>query len=87
MTIDDSDKKTILNRIIDKIILDHDPNEKVHHLDLHFKIPLMFSDNLFCLKTSKCSTFPFTSRSKTLKKLIPHRRYYSTVTLLAKLRG
>jgi len=78
--IDDSDKKTILNRIIDKIVLDYNSVDKVHHLELHFKIPLMFSDSLFCLKTFKCSTFPFTSPPKTLRKSIPPQRYYSTVT-------
>jgi len=80
MDIGDSDKKNILNRIIDKIVLDHNPVERVHHLDVHFKIPLMFSDNVFCLKTSRCSTFSFTSPPKTLRKLIPPQRYYSTVT-------
>ena len=78
--IGDSDKKNILNQIIDKIVLDHNPVERVHHLDVHFKIPLMFSDNVFCLKTSRCSTFPFTSPPKTLRKSIPPQLYYSTVT-------
>jgi hypothetical protein len=57
--------------VIDKIVLDHDPIEKVHHLDVQFKIPIVFSDNNESMKTLTYDTLPFTSPPKTLRKLIP----------------
>lgn len=79
-------KRSMLDLLLDKVILNHDSKTRLHHLDIHLRIPLVMSGN----KKGASKDAPIISNSNLLKvsgDLIQSRPIYSTVTLLAKLRG
>ena len=80
-------KRELLNTILDKILVDYDPLEKVHILTINFKIPVLLGDedrpkggrNQVVIKPPK-------SGRKPLDQSEPVRDY-STVTDLARFLG
>ena len=77
----------ILRSVPEKVIVSHDPVNKVHHLDLELRIPLDFSEIEKGYKRK--TTYPFTSPKILINRgnSFPPDALYSTVTDLARLRG
>ena len=85
--INDIGKKEVLHQIIERIILDHDPQKRVHYLDVHFRIPMVFEDTK---KGRTLSTRILKNPVKTTSKRPNHTSpglHYSTVTDFARFRG
>jgi hypothetical protein len=72
--------------VLDKVILNHDSKNQLHHLDVHLKIPLILTD----YQNGGEKHVPQKSGYNSLinmGNLTLSRSFYSTVTLFAKLRG
>jgi hypothetical protein len=79
-------RRSVLDSLLNKVILNHDSNTLIHHLDLHLRIPLVVSGN----KKGESKDSPIISNSNSLKvsgDLIQDGSLYSTVTLFAKFLG
>jgi hypothetical protein len=73
-----TNKGLVLKSILDKIILNHDSKTKLHHLDIHLRIPLVLYQN----KKGESNDTPLKMTSKPLKTsgdYIQSRPFYSTV--------
>ena len=67
-----------MDLLLDKVILNHDSKTRLHHLDIHLRIPLVMSGN----KKGASKDAPIISNSNLLKvsgDLIQSRPIYSTV--------
>jgi DNA invertase Pin-like site-specific DNA recombinase len=79
-------KRSMLDLLLDKVILNHDSKTLLHHLEIHLRIPLVISGN----KKGASKDAPIISNSNLLKvsrDLIHNRTNHSTVTDFAKFRG
>ena len=79
-------KRSMLDLLLDKVILNHDSKTRLHHLDIHLRIPLVMSGN----KKGASKDAPIISNSNLLKvsgDLIQSRPIYSTVTDFARFLG
>ena len=80
------EKRSIIKMVLDKVILNHDSKNQLHHLDVHLKIPLILTD----YQNGGEKHVPQKSGYNSLinmGNLTLSRSFYSTVTLFAKLRG
>jgi hypothetical protein len=71
-------KRSLLNIILDRVILNHDPNTLLHTLEMNLRIPLLLSE----IKKGELLSAPFNLSSKPLKNkgdLTQSRSLYSTV--------
>jgi hypothetical protein len=71
-------KRSVLNIILDKVILNHDQNTLLHTLEMNLRIPLLLSE----IKKGELLSAPSNVSSKPLKNkgdLIQSRSLYSTV--------
>ena len=84
--IPDPNKRELLKTILDKILVDYDPELKVHNLTLNFKIPVVFRDGVEGREPTRVIVTPPKSGRKPSNQNEPFRDY-STVTLLAKFLG
>jgi len=79
-------RRSVLDLILDKVVLSHDQKALLHNLVITLRIPLVLSGN----KKGASKDAPVISLSKSLKVSddITHSgSLYSTVTDFAKLRG
>jgi hypothetical protein len=76
--ITDHNKKSFLRDILDRIIVDYDPLEKLHVLTIHYKIPVMFRDEDEGREPTRVSYPSIKSSEKTGNQNEPVRDY-STV--------
>ncbi|MHA8062649.1 recombinase family protein [Aquirufa aurantiipilula] len=79
-------RRTVLDIILDKVVLNHDPTTLIHTLDMTLRIPLVLSGN----KKGASKDAPVISDFNSLilsRDLIHSGSLYSTVTLLAKFLG
>ena len=72
--------------ILDKILVDYDPELKVHNLTINFKIPVVFRDVDEGREPTRVIVTPPKSGRKKKNQNEPFRDY-STVTLFTKFRG
>ena len=79
-------KKDILRTVLDNIIVDYDKVERVHRLEINFKIPVMFRDEVHPKGGSQVVIKSPKSGRKPQNQLTTVGNY-STVTDLARLRG
>jgi hypothetical protein len=84
--VSDPQKRDLLNTILDKILVNYDPIEKVHNLTLNFKIPVLFRDGNEGREPTRVTITPPKSGRKKKNQNEPVRDY-STVTDFAKFRG
>ena len=84
--ISDTLKKELLQVVLKDIIVEYDHTQKVHILTINFNIPVLLRDEVRPKGGRQVIITPPKSGRKSLKpnSTLP---YYSTVTLLAKLRG
>jgi hypothetical protein len=79
-------RRSVLDSLLNKVILSHDSKTLIHQLDLHLRIPLVVTGN----KKGESKDSPIISNFNSLKvskDLIHARPLYSTVTDLAKFLG
>jgi hypothetical protein len=71
-------KRSVLNIILDRVILNHDPNTLLHTLEMNLRIPLLISE----IKKGEPLSAPFNVSFKPLKNkgdLTQSRSHHSTV--------
>ena len=71
-------RRSVLDSLLNKVILSHNSKTLIHHLDLHLRIPLVVTGN----KKGESKDSPIISNSNSLKvsgDLIHNRPLYSTV--------
>ena len=83
--IDDIQKKELLKLILKKIVVDYDNIEKVHLLNIHFRLPVIIGD-MGSILTSKILLKSPSKGLKLTDQLSP-LSHYSTVTLFARFLG
>jgi len=84
--VPDPKKKSILQQILQNIIVDYDHKRKVHLLTINFKIPVVLVGDVGSNRLSdvaEVNVIPPRSGRKSKSPL----SYYSTVTDLARFRG
>ena len=79
-------KKEFLRVVLESIIVDYDNENKVHLLDINFKIPVILANKKGSENGTQISISPVKRGRKKSNQLTPVRDY-STVTDFAKLRG
>ena len=80
------EKRSIIKMVLDKVILNHDSKNQLHHLDVHLKIPLILTD----YQNGGEKHVPQKSGYNSLinmGNLTLSRSFYSTVTLFARFLG
>ena len=83
--IPDPMKKELLKIVVDNIMVDYDPIEKVHRLTINFKLPVILVDGNSKLSTNVVVEPPKSGRK--CKYQNEPFRSYSTVTDLARFLG
>jgi DNA invertase Pin-like site-specific DNA recombinase len=79
-------RRSMLDLLLDKVILNHDSKTRLHHLDVHLRIPLLLSGN----KKGASKDAPIISNSNSLnfsRDLIQCQTNHSTVTDFARFLG
>ena len=84
--IPETNKRELLKNILDKILVDYDPELKVHKLTINFKIPVVFRDGNEGREPTRVIVTPPKSGRKPKNQNEPFRDY-STVTLFARFLG
>ncbi len=79
-------KKELLKVIIDTIIVNYDKTNKLHLLNINFKIPVILGNEKGSARGTQISINPTRRGRKKLGQLTPVRNY-STVTDFAKFLG
>ena len=75
----------VLDLLLNKVVLDHDPNTLLHTLHIHLKIPLVVGVSTEGVLRGLFRTPP--QPPSTQGDQLQTRSIYSTVTYFARLRG